>query len=173
MTRHVQPLIALLSFAALAAGCGGGGDAAPTAPEPARTTLELHIGYIEVIEDCDGIEGDGDFEFDVWIYTSEATKDHIFSQTINLPPGGRTLELGFWSYTVDAVDGATIDVEFQAVELDKSISGEVYADERLAISLTGSQHRFSNGAWSNLGSRYLSLGGPGCLVRLYLEAGTP
>lgn len=169
MTAHVHSLITALCVAALAAGCGGGGDA-PTAPPPARTTLTFDLGYIEVIEDCDGIEGDGDFLFDVWIYSRALTNDHVYSQSINLGPGGRTPVLGRRSYAVDALDGLEIHVEFQAVELDKSIIGEEYNDERLAIAVTRSTYRFINGAWSNLGPRSISLGSSGCRVKLYWSA---
>lgn len=166
MNSFIRSYLALLCLAGYAAGCSGGGDA-PTAPGPTlpRTTLTLDLGYIEVIEDCDGIEGDGDFLLDVWVDSRLTPNDHVYSSgSISLGPGGRTPVVGRRSYTVDAIDGLEFTVDFQAVELDKSIIGEVYRDDRLAIAVTQYRHRFSNGAWSGLGSRKLSLGSAGCRI---------
>jgi hypothetical protein len=161
--------MAALCLATLAAGCGGGGGDAPTAPAPARTTLTIDLGSIEVIEDCDGVEGDGDFMFDVWVWSNGIMNDHVYSQTVNMGPG-KTPVLGGQSYSVNAIDGVEINVEFQAVELDRSIIGEVWRDDRLAIAVTRYTHRFSNGGWSNLGPQSLTLGSSGCRVRLHWSA---
>lgn len=169
MNSSMCARIAVLCLTVLAAGCGGGGGDAPTAPAPARTTLTLDLGSIEVIEDCDGIEGDGDFLFDVWVHSTGVMNDHVYSQTVNMGPG-KTPVLGRRSYKVNAIDGVAIHVEFQAVELDKSIIGEEWRDDRLAIAVTRYTHRFSNGAWSNLGPQSITLGSAGCQVRLSWSA---
>ena len=174
MISHVHSLITGLCLAALAAGCGGGGGGgAPTAPPPApaRTTLILDYEYVEVIEDCDGIEGDGDFHFGVVAHSTEFPIDAAFSEDIRLGPGGKTRAIGRRSYTIDAVDGKYIGVEFSAWEEDKSIFGDVYNDDRLDFESAEVLHEFSNGAWSNLGPQSLTLGSSGCRVRLHWSAG--
>ena len=92
MRLHSSVLRATLCLAALTVGCGGDGGDAPTspAPAPARTTLTLNLQFVEVIEDCDGIEGDGDFKLSVLVYSNIFPTDLIYRQTVNLGPGGRT-----------------------------------------------------------------------------------
>ena len=172
MRLHSSVLRATLCLAALTVGCGGDGGDAPTspAPAPARTTLTLNLQFVEVIEDCDGIEGDGDFKLSVLVYSNIFPTDLIYRQTVNLGPGGRTPVLGKRSYTVPAVDSVAIYVELQATELDKSITGEEYNDDRLDFAIAVLTHRYIDGVWSYLGPRELTLGSAGCRVRLYWSA---
>jgi hypothetical protein len=166
---QVRALIALC-LAALAAGCGGGGAAAPTAAPPALATLILDFSYVEVIEDCDGIEGDGDFHFGVATASTEFPIDVVYSEDISLGPGGKSRVLGRRSYTIDAINGKLIHVEFNAAEFDETIFGDVYDDERLDHTSARVDHVFRNGTWSNLGPQSITLGGSGCRVRLYWSA---
>lgn len=170
---QVRALIALC-LAALAAGCGGGGAAAPTAAPPALATLILDFSYVEVIEDCDGVEGDGDFNFEV-LASPPGTGpwDIVYRETISLGPGGKSRTIGRRSYTIDATDDAAVAVSFRASEMDQSIFGAVFADDRLYDAYAYIDHVFSNGTWSNLGPQSITHGSSGCRVRLYWSATAP
>lgn len=157
-------------LAALAGGCGGGGVDTATDPTPARTTLTLDFAYVEVIEDCDGIEGNGDFHFGVAVHSTEFPIDVVYSEDTSLGPGGKSRVLGRRSYTVDATDGTVIHIEFSATELDKSVFGEEYNDERLDHASAEVDHAFRNGVWSNRGPQSITLGSAGCRVRVYWSA---
>jgi hypothetical protein len=169
----VHSFIAIFCLVTLAAGCGGGEDA-PTAPAPARTTLTLDFTYVEVIEDCDGVEGDGDFNFEV-LASPPGTGpwDIVYRETISLGPGGKSRTIGRRSYTIDATDDAAVAVSFRASEMDQSIFGAVFADDRLDDAYAYIDHEFSNGAWSSLGPQSITLGSSGCRVRLYWSAAAP
>lgn len=174
MTPRARPLITLVSLAALAAGCGGGDGPtgpAPNPESPSTSALTLDFAYVEVIEDCDGVEGDGDFQFDVRFGPGDpATTERVYGETVNLPPGGTTRVIGERSYEVTAVDGVELSVGFRATELDKTLLGAEYNDERLDGEFGSMRYVYSNGTWSNLGSRSITLGSSGCQVRLHWAA---
>jgi hypothetical protein len=172
-TTHLHRIITALVLTALAADCGGGD--APTAPEtaqpsaPERTTLILDFANIEVIEDCDGIEGDGDFQFQV--YSGQLPLPSlVFNQSVSLAPGAKTWILGRRSYAFEKTDRVEVIVNFTAWEWDRDIFGGVYADERLAPAAGEVSHLLSNGGWSRLGTQSVTLGRSGCLVRLFWTA---
>ena len=173
MAQNIRSIIAALSFAALAAGCGGGD--APTAPTPTTTTLTLDFKYIEVLDDCDDFEGDGDFQFLLEVTrTDSAPKDRVYDAGINLGSGAKS-PIGRRSYTFDATKNWIVGVIFTASELDKSIFGVVYNDERLDEQKSAGGHNFVGGTWSGLGTQSLLLGSAevgqvGCRVKLHWTA---
>lgn len=171
MTVHARPLIAALCFAATA-GCGGG-DSGPTDPTPEPVTLTLDFSYVEVLEDCDGVEGDGDFHFEV-VVTPPGTgpSDVVYRESPALGPGGKSRVLGRRSYLIVPTDDASVHVSFRASELDQSLFGEVYGDERLDDAYAFVRHDFNNDSetWSNLGPQSITHGSSGCRVRLYWSA---
>jgi hypothetical protein len=157
------------------AACGGGES--PTSPDPtpspppppavARTTLTLDIKYIEVVgdNDCDGIEGDGDFHFQ--LTTGDADGATLwYDKDIQLGPAGRTPALGRKASTFDAVPGATVQMSLVASEWDKDILGNVYPDSRLEYASAKAKYVFDGSRWPNLGARSITLGSGGCQVRL-------
>ncbi len=164
MTTRMHSIVAALCLAVLTAGCGGD---SPTGPGPAPKTMTLTINFssIQVIEDCDGIEGDGDFDFEVLASTPDAITI-VDRETITLGPGGKSRSLGRQSFTMDASVHPHVDVSFRASELDKDIFGTVYADARLDHVLGSVDHVYSNGAWSHVGPQSIILGSSGCRVRL-------
>ena len=165
MTTRMLSLVPALYLAVLTAGCGGGGSPTGPGPTPKSVTLTLNFSSIEVIEDCDGIEGDGDFDFEVLASTPDAVTI-VDRETITLGPGGRSRSLGRQSFTMDAGENTHVVVSFRATELDKNILGTVYADARLNHVLGSIDHVYSNGMWSHLGPQSISLGSSGCRVRL-------
>jgi hypothetical protein len=170
-TPHAHSLTRALCLAALAAACGSGDG--PTEPGPATTTtLTVNFASILAVRDCDGVEGEGDFEFEVRFGRPPAASGEVvYSRTINLDAGATTADLGTRSLTVEATDGVTAQVSFTATELDLSIVGQEYPDERLDAAFGSMQHVFSNGTWSNLGPQSISLGSGECRVRLDWTAG--
>ena len=174
MTHHDMLPIAALCLAVLATGCGGSDSPTEPTPQPtpaARTTLSISGAYIEVVDDCDGIEGDGDFVF--WVeYSPNGVSDVVFDQTINLPPGGKSRSITRWSHAFDPAGDPFMYVTFRATELDKSITGTEYADARLDGAIGSHRYRYVDGAWTSTGPRAITLGVPGCLVRLHWSAET-
>jgi hypothetical protein len=164
---HLQSLTTAFCLAALAAGCGDsptGTQEEPTTPP----TVSIDFGNIEVIEDCDGIEGAGDFAFEVRFGPGSGRV--IFNQSISLDDGGRTVDLGHQAHAVEDGGATSATVRFTATEWDKPIIGATYADDRLDHATTSSTHVYSNGTWSNLGTHTMTLGISGCRVRLSYTA---
>lgn len=170
MSPNVRMIPAALVLAALV-GCGGAGGDAPTAPAP-RPTLILDFGAIEVIEDCDGIEGDGDFDFQVAVNMGFRT-DEFYRELLNLGPGGKSRVLGRRSYELPPVIASSVRVTFVASELDRSIVGQEYNDDRLSKVWADFSHEYRDGEWSGLGPRSITLGSSGCLVKLSWTAEEP
>ena len=160
----------LLAAATLSFGCGGDSPAAPEEPEATpRTTLTLDFSHVEVIEDCDGIEGVGDFSFLVRVNVNGGRFDDVYDAFVNLGPGGKTPTIGRRSYTFDATDGTWVAILFHAWEYDTDGFSE-WHDERLRGEAPILDHVFDDGAWSGLGPQSLSKGGADCLVRLSWSA---
>ncbi len=171
----VRLLLALLALVGVA-GCGGGKG--PTDATPTTVTLTLDFGAVTVIEDCDGIEGDGDFQFEVDVnVTGNPTTDVVYKRNVTLGPGGSTAIIGRHTYTIDLDAGAPgvfpqVSVWFRAVEFDKNILGQTYNDSRLDNDGHGIAHTYNSDLkqWLDLGNESITLGEPGCLVRLNYTA---
>lgn len=178
MRTRTLRLVAAAALALATAACGGGSDS-PTEPSPTpdptpgpppapqQTTLTLDMHYVEVVgdNDCDGIEGDGDFFFQVMSGAADGVTVW-FNRNIQLGPAGRTPTLGRRAITVDAEPGATVSVSIIASEWDKDILGNVYPDSRMEYESGVVKHVFDGTRWSNLGARSITLGSGGCQVRL-------
>jgi hypothetical protein len=160
-------LIATLCAGAIVTGCGGGGDG-PSAPAvPAMITLNLDFTYIEVEEDCDGIEGDGDFEFRVQTYRLPTdTAEIVYHKSVNLGPGGYSEWIGRRSYTFPATETEQRTVWFGASEMDKDVFGWTYTDSRLSYASGTLEYSYANGTWNTLGVQSIALGSDGCRVTL-------
>ncbi len=173
MTASIRSPLAALCLALVAAGCGGGGPSGPSDPTPQKATLTLDFSYVEVIEDCDGIEGNGDFHFTVAVSPpGTGPSEVVYRESPTLGPGGKSDVIGRRTYRVDATKDAAVQVSFLASEVDKSIFGAVYNDERLDDAYAYTYHSYdsASGTWSNLGPRSITLGSSGCRVVLYWTA---
>ncbi len=167
--RRAHSLLAVLCLGALLAGCGGDGVTTPS--DPHTTTLNLDFGYITVEDDCDGIEGDGEFEFRVETYESPTeTPEVLLHQSVTLGPGGRSTLIGHRSYTVPDSGDARRTVVFHASEFDKNIFGTTYRDERLNFASGSLTYFHTNGTWNTLGDHAITLGADGCRVTLRWRA---
>lgn len=165
MRPRVLALVVTLCAGAIVAGCGGDGLTTPT--EPATITLTLDFLDIKVEEDCDGIEGDGDFEFRLQTYESPAaTREEIYHKSLSLGPGGTSGWIGRRSYTFPATADAQRTVWFGASEMDQDILGLTYPDKRLSNAGGAVGYSYTNGTWNTLGDRSITLGTDGCRVTL-------
>jgi hypothetical protein len=170
-TSHVHRITSALFLTALAAACGGvDGPTAPAQePAPERTTLVLDFAYIEVIDDCDGVEGDGDFEFRVRS-GQQPFASVVFNQSFSMAPGAKTWILDRRSFTFEKTARVEVVVNFAAWEWDRDIVGNVYNDERLSGLPAEVSHVLSIGGWSRLGTQSATLGKSGCMVKLFWTA---
>jgi hypothetical protein len=174
VTLRRKSLAMMICLAVLAGGCSEGG-AGLTEPEPEPEpepvwTLMLDFPFIEVLEDCDGIEGDGEFDFVVRTVVAGGATTVLYDANPTLGPGGRTATIGRRAYPV--ADGDLVTVYFEASEWDRDIFGNVYHDSPLSGSLGATNHLFADGTSSRLGNRAITLGSDGCRVRLHWTAFT-
>ena len=135
-------------------------------PPPATVTLQIDFTNIEVLEDCDGIEGDGDFRFTVTTSVSAGGGGSVYSGSPTLGNGARTSSLGRKEYIVPATDGQQVTVEFVASEQDRDIFGNVYNDDRMDNVRRTLEHKFNSGSWTPLGPQSILVGSGACRVRL-------
>ena len=168
MRPHSFLLLGTLCTGAIVAGCGGEGGG-PTAP-PSTTTITLTLDFhpIEVEEDCDGIEGDGDFKFSVETVRSptDMAVDVVYDKSVSIGPGGNSEPLGRRSYTFSGTEYRERTVRFGASEMDRDVFGTVYNDSRLSFQSGFLVHFYNNGTWNTLGDHSITLGSDGCRVRL-------
>jgi len=157
------PLPTALLLAMSAAGCGGdgGGPAGPEGPELA-TTLSLDFERVRVLEDCDGIEGAGDFRFLVQTLTGAGVRVTHLNTVVNYDPGDTTADLGTHVFPLDVSEGR-VEVSFEASELDTGIGGD-FNDSRMDQSRGWVIHRYVNGQWTHVGRNEIDLGSGDCWV---------
>lgn len=135
-------------------------------PGPGTSAIQFDFSFIEAIKDCDGIEGDGDFSFQVKTIVSSGGSNTVYSSSRTLGDGDRTPAIGRRTYTVPATDGQQVTVEFIATEFDKNIFGKSFNDDRLSGARRTTAHKFNNGKWSGTGPQSITLGSGDCQVRL-------
>jgi hypothetical protein len=175
--RHPLPALAtLLTAAALVAACGGGGADASTGPA-ADNQLVVELDWIDVIQDCDGIEGKGDFTFTLYAQQKNQPDVQIYKGSPTVGAGERFPLARVHTFVVPASDGDSyVNVGFEATEWDKNIFGTVYADSRLDDVREFVQHKLTNGTWSRLGTQTITLGTGtpnDCNVKLTYKAYRP
>lgn len=166
------PLLALA--AVVVAACGGDGMVQPPEPdpdpEPQVTRLVLDFNYIEVVRDCDGIEGDGEFTFRVLANRSFGSTSTVYNRTHQLGDGARTGAIGRLTTTTEAVSGKQVTVELRASEEDHNIFVGTYNDDRMNNTSRTLSHSFNGNRWTRLGPNTISVGSGDCLARLHYTA---
>jgi hypothetical protein len=175
MRRNLLAMLWTTSAAVLIAACAGGADSAtgvtpPPPPPVTSATLRLTFTAIEAIEDCDGIEGKGDFDFNVFATRSNGDVDRVYAAAKTLGRGERTGTLGEHMYKVQIGTAAAVKVQFRATEFDKTVFGKKFADKRLDDASGSVEHKWDGHAWSSLGQRTITLGSGNCRVRLIYSA---
>ncbi len=167
-TQPAVGLAALLLLAACTATDSVGLVTEPGVepPAPQATRLQLDFSNIEVIADCDGIEGDGEFKFSVVVRPSFASAITIYNASRTMGDGDRTPALGRRTLSAVSSPGQQVTVEFRASEVDHSIFTGEYNDSRMDNLLGTSIHLYNGSTWSNQGPRSITLGSGSCQVRL-------
>ena len=166
----------LAAVALLLAACTSDGMVQPPEPEPEpdpvpeTTVLVLDFNYIEVIRDCDGIEGDGDFTFRVQTRPSFGSSRTVLNRSYTLGDGDRTPAIGRVTTQTTAVAGKAVTVELLAREVDQNIFIGAYNDDRMNNVTRTLDHRYTGSGWTSLGPRSMTVGSGDCQVRLHYTA---
>ncbi len=116
--------------------------------------FDITIQNFKSIKDCDGIEGDGEFE--IWVQISAGNKKYHKS---NISAGnGDVIKLD-WNYSFKAnlKEGNYFTVKFICKEWDRDIFGKTWGDSRMNKKSGYIRHEFRNNTWSNLGNGYKSI----------------
>ncbi|KAA3615379.1 MAG: hypothetical protein DWQ05_13565 [Calditrichaeota bacterium] len=109
--------------------------------------IDLKIKNFKALKDCDGIEGDGEFE--IWVEISAGNKKYHKS---NISAGnGDTIALNWeYSFKANLTDGNYFTVKFICKEWDKDILGKTFGDSRMNKKSGSIRHDYRNAGWSNL-----------------------
>lgn len=134
-------------------------------------TISIYLGNFSVIKDCDGIEGAGEFKFNVQFldennhalastYTKSLTVNDPYNYLINLT---RT-------FTLPRTVGKKFVIKLTCYETDKSVFGAVYYDDRMnGATKSGIFSYQENGSWTGAATTgALEIGkGTDCDVQLH------
>ncbi len=104
-----------------------------TAPAPQIMT-RLVIDEIEIDLDCDGIEGDGDFQLkaSATITAGDQEETYTYPPTWHTLGDGDTVDLSLRSVvTLVSNEPPSIKVTFSSIERDENIWGDTWNDERM------------------------------------------
>jgi thiol-activated cytolysin len=124
----------------------------------ASMEVTLNLSNISVPGDCDGIEGDGEFDWAIWILDASG-KTISSTSGSDTVPSGSTMNVGKKQhvFTLAASEGQKFTVRFRCSEWDRNILGQTYRDSRMDNATAEYTHVYRNGAW-NAKSKTLVLG---------------
>jgi len=133
-------------------GVTGGGTNQKT-----TDNIDINLKKFYVSRDCDGIEGDGEFDFKIQILSSNNTVLYTYTKGGLHLGDGDSFNI---NYTVplvfDRTEGNKFRVKFICSEWDKPLIGDPYRDSRMNKRTLVQEHIFSGDKWSNIsGTRYL------------------
>ncbi len=120
--------------------------------------IDIKLSRFNVYRDCDGIEGAGEFSFDVQVLDKNGTKLATYSLNNITKSDGQHVDLNkTLSIKLKREMGSKFTVKFTCSEWDKDILGRVYADSRMDHKAVSFTHGFnSSGSWSDIsGTRKL------------------
>jgi hypothetical protein len=134
----------------------GGGD-----PDPVVKThdnIDITLKKFYVVRDCDGIEGDGEFEFKIQILNSNNTVLYTYTKGGLELGGGDSFTINYTApITMARTEGNKFRVRFICTEWDRPIIGDPYRDSRMNQQTLTLSHIFSGDKWSNIsGIRYMT-----------------
>ncbi len=111
--------------------------------------IDMNIKNFKAIRDCDGIEGEGEFE--IWVEISAGNKK-FYKTSIKLSRNQSVALNWEHSFKANLTEGNHFTVKFICREWDKDILGRVFADSRMNKKSGSIRHEYSNGRWTNLGN---------------------
>lgn len=158
MLRTKLTILAAIAATALLAGCGSD---SPTAPDPVmnlRTTVT--VTRVEVIKDCDGIEGRGEFYFYRYVGGTGIgwTRNLSTGQSDNVNWTKTMLQRDYTG------EGHPFYVEFRCTEYDQNILGDVYPDSDMNDRRGAANYVMRPDLAE---TNYITLGTDRCKVRLH------
>jgi thiol-activated cytolysin len=136
-----------------------------------RSTIVVTLDRFYVWRDCDGIEGDGDFEFQAQVSGGPGGPFTI-NRSPTLGQEAVSLIRQDTRFDLPREEGQSFTVDFWSSEWDVPVIGSSYRDSRMD-NLHGSVvHRFQNGAWTSVGGEAdgvirIRLGGGECQAELW------
>lgn len=134
----------------------------PTSPGEtvqADNDIDIRIGSFKAIKDCDGIEGSGEFSFEVHILDKNGDKISSYSKgNITLSSGSSISINKTLSVKLKRETGSRFTVRFICNEWDKNIFGKVYKDSRMSSKTVSFTHEYNSGGnWNDItGKRKLT-----------------
>ena len=120
--------------------------------------INVVLGRFNVKRDCDGIEGAGEFSFEVQVLNSKGTKLATYSMSSITKSDGEYVNISkTLSVKMKREPGNKFTVKFICTEWDKNIFGKVYADSRMDYKAVAFTHNYnSSGSWNDIsGTRKL------------------
>ncbi len=121
--------------------------------------IDIRLDKFKAIKDCDGIEGAGEFSFEVQILNKSGSKIATYSKGSISLSSGETVTLNkTLTANMKREVGNKFTVKFICTEWDKNILGNTHADDRMNKKSVSFTHQYnSNGTWSDItGNRKLT-----------------
>ena len=121
--------------------------------------IDIRLDQFIVRRDCDGIEGAGEFSFEVQLLDKNGKKLNSFSvDNITKSSGEKFSIAKTFSIKLKREMGNKFTIKFISTEWDKDILGRVYPDSRMDHKVVSFSHNFNtSGNWSDIsGTRTLS-----------------
>lgn len=138
-------------------------------------TIDIFLSNFTPITDCDGIEGDGEFNFDVYIQNRGGGNLHHYTKSITSGEQSNPINKTY-QIKMEKALGQKFTVKFVCTETDKSIFGVVYSDDRMNAREGAITYEFnSSGGWGVAGTgaalpsgatQIITLGSDNCQVKL-------
>jgi thiol-activated cytolysin len=125
--------------------------------------IDIKLRSFEAIKDCDGIEGSGEFSFEVQILNKNGSSITGYSQnSITLSDGGSLTIDKTLSINLKRELGNKFSVRFICSEWDVDIFGNVYTDTRMSKKTVTSTHEYnSSGSWNDISGERSLITNPG------------
>jgi thiol-activated cytolysin len=114
-----------------------------------RNTVTITLKEFFVRADCDGIEGEGEFDFRA-IVNGGGTRAGDFIREADLSDGGRLLLNEEVVFDIDRQVGKQFAVTFYSTEWDRDLGLRRFKDKRMATVSNSKRHTFGSTGWSNV-----------------------
>jgi thiol-activated cytolysin len=112
-------------------------------------TITVDLKEFYVRKDCDGIEGDGEFQFRA-IVNGGGTREGDFIREATLGDGGRVRLNEEVVFDMERRVGNQFAVTFYSTEWDRDLFTGAFKDERMATVSSSKRHTFGSTGWSNV-----------------------